>query len=92
MTNLQRRLKKLEAYLTDPSGLVPHTQKWLEYWDRQFNLFLTGQHPNALRNCSVEVLHTVMTRVDNPASLAGSSGFQLVARLRNPANVAFASR
>lgn len=45
MTNLQRRLKKLEAYLTDPSGRVPHTQKWLEYWDRQFNLFLTGQHP-----------------------------------------------
>jgi hypothetical protein len=34
MTNLQRRLKKLEAQLTDPTGLVPHSQKWLEYWER----------------------------------------------------------
>ena len=35
MTNLQRRLTKLEALLTDPSGLVPQSQRWLEYWDRQ---------------------------------------------------------
>jgi len=34
MTNLRRRLNKLEALLTDPSGLVPHSQKWLEYWQR----------------------------------------------------------
>jgi hypothetical protein len=32
MTNLERRLGKLEAQLIDSSGLVPHTQKWLEYW------------------------------------------------------------
>lgn len=72
MTNLQRRLRKLEACLTDPSGLVPHTQKLLEYWDRQFNLFLTGQDPNALRNCSVDVLRAVMSRVGTRASMAGS--------------------
>ena len=34
MTNLQRRLGKLESRLLDSSGLVPHTQKWLEYWKR----------------------------------------------------------
>jgi hypothetical protein len=34
VTNLRRRLKKLEAKLTDPTGLVPHSQKWLEYWQR----------------------------------------------------------
>jgi hypothetical protein len=32
MTNLERRLCKLEAQLIDSSGLVPPTQKWLEYW------------------------------------------------------------
>jgi hypothetical protein len=32
MTNLQRRLGKLKAQLTDSSGLVPHTAPWLEYW------------------------------------------------------------
>jgi hypothetical protein len=35
MTNLQRRIQKLEAHLLDPSGIVPQTQPWLEYWDRQ---------------------------------------------------------
>ena len=48
MTHLQRRLKRLEGILTDPAGLVPHTQKWLEYWDRQYHLFLTGQDENAI--------------------------------------------
>jgi hypothetical protein len=43
MTNLRRRLKKLEEILTDPAGLVPHTQKWIEYWDRQLSIYLA--HP-----------------------------------------------
>jgi hypothetical protein len=34
MTNLQRRLNKLETLLTDPAGFVPHSEKWLEYWRR----------------------------------------------------------
>ena len=32
MSNLQRRLKKLEALLTDDAGLVPHSPQWLAYW------------------------------------------------------------
>jgi hypothetical protein len=32
MTNLHRRLRKLEALLSDPSGLVPYSEKWLDYW------------------------------------------------------------
>lgn len=36
MTNPHRRLKKLEASLTDSTGLVPHTKKWLGYWTRWF--------------------------------------------------------
>jgi hypothetical protein len=46
MTNLQRRLKKLEALLPpDPSGFVPHSQKWLEYWDHQVELYTAGHLP-----------------------------------------------
>ena len=41
VTNLRRRLGKLEAELIDSSGLVPHTPRWLEYWkhwlDRSVN-------------------------------------------------------
>jgi hypothetical protein len=35
MTNLQRRLRKLEAHFTDSSGLVPHSPAWLNYWIRE---------------------------------------------------------
>ena len=41
MTNLQRRLRKLETRLTDNAGLVPHSPRWLAYWmdriDRVFS-------------------------------------------------------
>jgi hypothetical protein len=60
MRHLQRRLKNLEAVLTDPVGLVPHTQKWLEYWDRQFYLYLTGQDQDAIWYSSIAAYRAVM--------------------------------
>jgi len=32
MSNLRRRLQKLEARLTDSSGLVPHSPAWHYHW------------------------------------------------------------
>jgi hypothetical protein len=45
MTNLHRRLRKLEAQLTDSCGLVPYSQKWLEYWEQRISRMLTGEEP-----------------------------------------------
>jgi hypothetical protein len=73
MTHLQRRLKKLEAVLTDPMGLVPHTPKWLEYWDRQYFLFLTGQDRDAIWLSSIASYRAVM-------KYAGESTDSLVSR------------
>jgi hypothetical protein len=42
MTNLQRRLRKLEAQLTDSCGLVPYSQKWLHHWEQRIYRMLTG--------------------------------------------------
>jgi hypothetical protein len=70
MTHLQRRLKKLEGSLTDPAGLVPHTQKWLEYWDRQYYLYLTGQDLKAIWHSSIAAFRAVMKyAAESPASL-----------------------
>jgi hypothetical protein len=70
MTNLQRRLKKLEGVLTDPVGLVPHTQKWLEYWDRQYCLYLTGRDQNAIWLSSIAAYRAVMKFAEeDPSSL-----------------------
>ncbi len=70
MRHLQRRLKKLEGVLTDPVGLVPHTQKWLEYWDRQFHLYMTGQDRNAIWLSSIAAFRAVMKFAgEDPSSL-----------------------
>lgn len=72
MRHLQRRLKNLQAVLTDPVGLIPHRQKWLEYWDRQFYLYLTGQEPRAIWYSSIAAYRAVMKYAgDSPASMVG---------------------
>jgi uncharacterized protein with ACT and thioredoxin-like domain len=60
MRNLQGRLNNLEAVLTDPGGLVPHTQKWLEYWDRHSHLYLTVEDLSAIWHSSIAAYRSVM--------------------------------
>ncbi|HWZ32339.1 MAG TPA: hypothetical protein VNX18_13450 [Bryobacteraceae bacterium] len=73
MTNFRRRILKLEAQMTDTSGLVPHTQKWLEHWDRQWYLYMTDQIPReALQNSPWQALAAVMQYSHDPRSLVGS--------------------
>ena len=42
MSSLSRRLRNLEARLTDTSGLVPHSQAWLDYWTAKVDRILSG--------------------------------------------------
>ena len=73
MTNLKKRLNKLEALLTDLSGLAPHSQKWLEYWDRQIYLSLTNQLQGEPVPFPFEAFRAVIRyAVHSPASLVGS--------------------
>jgi hypothetical protein len=73
VNNLQRRLKKIEAHWTDTSGLVPNSQKWLEYWDRRWYLFMTGQIPReAMRDSPWQALAAVIQYSDDPRSLVGT--------------------
>ena len=72
MTNLQRRLRKLEGFLTDSSGLVPHTQKWLAHWDRQIYVFMTDQRQGERPRFPLEAFRAVMKYMDDPRSLVGS--------------------
>jgi hypothetical protein len=65
MTNLQRRLEKLEELLfIDQSGLVPHSQKWLEYWKRQVQLYATDQLPKGSL-FPVEALQAVIRNTED---------------------------
>jgi hypothetical protein len=72
-TNLERRLKKLESRLTDPSGLVPHSQRWLSYWDRHvYDYVIDPEHRRPAILFPLEALRAVLKHADNPGSLLGS--------------------
>ena len=43
MTNLERRLEKLEALRADSSGLVPHSQAWFAHLYKQLDLYIAGE-------------------------------------------------
>lgn len=39
----ESRLRKLEARLTDCSGLVPHTEAWWGYWLAMVDKLIAGE-------------------------------------------------
>ena len=41
--NLLRRIETLESRSVDGSGLPPHSPQWLEYWQRQVELYMAGE-------------------------------------------------
>jgi len=43
MSTLLRRLRKLEAQLTDRSGLVPRTKPWSDYWSPRIDELIDGE-------------------------------------------------
>jgi hypothetical protein len=70
--NVSRRLRKLEGLFNDTSGFVPHTQKWLEYWDRQVYLYMVDQAPKGQVRFPLEAFRAVLRNSDSPGSLVGS--------------------
>jgi hypothetical protein len=71
MTNLKRRLRNLEAVLTDTSRFVPNSQKWLEYWDRRVYLYMIGEAPLNEPRFPLDAVRAVLRNSDNPGSLVG---------------------
>jgi hypothetical protein len=43
MTRLQRRLRNLEAVMTDRSGLVPLSPAWIAHWTHTTDRILLGE-------------------------------------------------
>jgi hypothetical protein len=79
MKHLKRRLRNLEAVLTDPVGLVPQTRNWLECRDQQFYLYLTGQDRNAIWYSSIAAYRAVMKYANESAASMVCSFWQTAA-------------
>ncbi len=48
VANVLRRLRKLEARVTDGSGLVRHSAKWLDQWLGKVDAIIRGEEPRTL--------------------------------------------
>jgi hypothetical protein len=42
LISLERRVQKLEALLTDGSGLKPNSPEWLAYWEQKLAKIASG--------------------------------------------------
>jgi hypothetical protein len=67
MTNIQRRVQKLELQFSkneDGSGLTPHSKEWLEFWIRWLQGSLAGEVPGTPRKIPIEAYRAVMSYAD----------------------------
>jgi hypothetical protein len=69
MTNLQRRLRKLEAHFTDSSGLVPHSPAWMDHWMRELKKVIEPDYHGPKAPIPLDVLRAYI-REDPDSSLA----------------------
>jgi hypothetical protein len=62
MARLERRLRKLEARLTDRSGLVPYTELWFDYWAARLDKAINGEEVD--EKIPLEFLQAVLARAE----------------------------
>src|SRR6185369_1049070 len=73
MANFERRLRKLEANLTDGSGLVPHSLEWLQYWDRKIYAFMKDpEHRWPKQLFPLDAFEAALQWAGDPKSLIGT--------------------
>jgi len=66
MSNLNRRLRKLEAMMTDDAGLVPGSQQWLAYWTERTDQILRGDHEVRGFRIPLEVVDAIIEFAEYP--------------------------
>jgi hypothetical protein len=60
VTNLRRRIRKLESRLTDNDGLVPHSKQWFAHWEQKIDQVITGDDPGDLRGIPLAVVDAII--------------------------------
>jgi hypothetical protein len=85
MSNLHRRLQKLEARLTDSSGLVSNSQAWRDYWFPKVERILSGQEPSTPGCIPLEVAHAIIAAgIREPKRMTVGIG-DMTAQAKGPA-------
>jgi hypothetical protein len=71
MSNLLRRLRKLEAQLTDRSGLMPHTKLWSDYWSPRIGELFDGETID--QKIPFEVIDTLIHNAEKATARLGDA-------------------
>ena len=69
MSRILQRLRKLEAQLTDHSGLVPHSQAWFEHFAERYDRFLATGDGDWLNGITLAWIDDMLARADREALL-----------------------
>jgi hypothetical protein len=57
MSNLRRRLHKLEALLIDDNGMIPNTQRWFDFWTVKAARIIVGEEDGKIPFAFIDALH-----------------------------------
>jgi hypothetical protein len=69
MSNFGRRIRKLEAQLTDSSGLVPHSPAWMDYWMKEVDQVLAENGPGPRKLIPLEAFRAwIQAQPDSDAN------------------------
>jgi len=60
MSNLLRRVRKLETRRTDNSGLAPQSEAWLDYWERRIERLLGGESQRETGRIPLEAVDAIV--------------------------------
>jgi len=62
MARFERRLRKLEARLTDRSGFAPHNEAWWDYWLPKVDGLIIGEESCEAGCIPLEVCDATIAR------------------------------
>ena len=69
MSNILRRLRRLETRFTDHTGLVPDSEPWYAYWVVIFDRLMSGENPTYPGNFPLSVADRMIERADREAGI-----------------------
>ena len=72
MSNLLRRVRRLETRLTDLSGLAPHSEAWLDYWERRIGRLLGGEAQGDTGRIPLEAIDAIVAASKAQVAQAGT--------------------
>ena len=61
MSKLLKRLHRIKTRLTDSHGLVPHSEKWFEFWDAKMDRVIAGEQVD-LSGMTLEYIDAMIAR------------------------------